>query len=120
MDVTPTLEGVQSVRLIVRVDAADNAAAPSKVVDVLAAPTVRLPEPEQVPLIVKLLAKPFAISVRFPDCSGKLKVEVTGPLAVGDPPPPPHAAKSDRLADKTRTLRAKRLKVGAWNIERSH
>ena len=47
-----------------RVDAADKAAAPSKVVVVLAAPTVWLPDPAQVPLIVKLLAAPLAVNVR--------------------------------------------------------
>jgi hypothetical protein len=49
---------------MVQVDAADKAAEPSKVVAVLAAPTVWLPEPAQVPLMVKLLAAPLAIKVR--------------------------------------------------------
>jgi hypothetical protein len=55
---------VQSVKRRVNVDAADNADDPSKVVSVLAAPLVRLPDPVQLPLMVKLLEAPLAVRER--------------------------------------------------------
>lgn len=64
MEVAADDDGVQFVKVMVQVDAADKAADPSKVVAVLAAPTVWLPDPAQVPLMVKLLAAPLAIKVR--------------------------------------------------------
>ena len=101
------LDTVQAVKFIVNVLEDESAGSPSKVVEVFAALLVRLPDPEQVPLIAKLFEAPFAVKARYPDCIGKLNVEEMGPVGP-PPPPPPHAAKRTKLVDRTNTLLAKR------------
>jgi hypothetical protein len=56
--------GVQLVKVSVKVLVAEKAGAPSKVVAVLAGEVVLLPDPEQVPEIVKDLDMPFATTDR--------------------------------------------------------
>ena len=120
MDVAATLESVQPVKFMVQVEAADKAADPSKVVAVLAAPTVRLPEPEQLPLMMKLLAAPLAVNARKPVWRGKLSVDVTGAVVAGEPPaPPPHATNKARQAGRSSAVRQWRRLVTAWNMVNS-
>jgi hypothetical protein len=85
--------GVQFVKEIVIVDVAENPVTPSKVAAVVAGDELLLPEPEQVPEIVKDFVMPLAESALKPVCTGNDRVEATGLVVAVPPPPPPQAAR---------------------------